>query len=52
MLAQAVTVIGFNITVHPCCLPFLKKIVRVASDSSLVKVPDLQPAWMMISITE
>ena len=37
---------------HPCCLPFLKKTVRVASDSSLVKVPDLQPAWMMISITK
>ena len=35
---------------HPCCLSLLEKIVCVASDNSLVKVPDLQPAWMMISI--
>ena len=32
---------------HPRCLSFLKKTVHIASDNSLVKVPDLQPAWMI-----
>ena len=32
---------------HSCCLPLLKKTVHIASDNSLVKVPDLQPAWMI-----
>ena len=37
---------------HPRCLSFLEKIVRIASENSSVKVPDLQSAWMMISITK
>ena len=32
---------------HPRCLSFLKKTVHIAFDNSLVKVPDLQPAWMI-----
>ena len=37
---------------HPRCLSFLKKTVHIASDNSLVKVPDLQPAWIYLSQNE